>query len=308
MQRQSAKVQASDSVRIGPLVAEPISTRLPPTTVRGFHRQSQPLAAAGESLVEAIDLGRETAQNHSRLGEVRWEYRPDADASPFRSHIGGLVAGDVQVADLWRSGRQQVILLLRDYMWFPGAIIILDADGQVLGEYWHPGHLRGVAVFDHLALPRPHLLAWGQNNDLRSILGDDPDPASPRHRVVLALDPETMAGVGPTNLTWPATGREPRYRIARPRGTRMRDPRIIRGGPGLDPAAGPYIEVRLDGALIFHLDHEGRILDRIPNDRPLPWEHLSLPLWRELPEAARHRERGGRGDDGADRFNDGGGR
>ena len=81
-----------------------------------------------------------------RTGEMRWEVFPEM--SELRAAYGDSIVddayfsvGDMVPADLDGDGTSEVVLRIHQDMWFPTAIVVIDDQGTVLGQYEHPGHL-----------------------------------------------------------------------------------------------------------------------------------------------------------------------
>jgi len=67
-----------------------------------------------------------------------------------------------------------VLVVSHHVHWFPTQVVLLEpATGKVVAEYWHPGYLEGLEVFDVGADGTPELLLSGVNNP-----GDGPGRAA----------------------------------------------------------------------------------------------------------------------------------
>jgi transcriptional regulator with XRE-family HTH domain len=93
----------------------------------------------------ARDGGRLRALDR-RTGEVRWEVFPEM--AELRAAYGDSIlddayfsVGDMVPADLDGDGTPEVVLRINHGMWFPMAVVAIDDEGTVLGQYEHPGHL-----------------------------------------------------------------------------------------------------------------------------------------------------------------------
>jgi hypothetical protein len=71
----------------------------------------------------------------------------------------------------------------------PTVIARLDANGNILGEYWHFGMLRGLFAFDLDGDGRKEVIASG-TNDMNDVLGD-PDVSQ---AVFVIIDPGKLIG------------------------------------------------------------------------------------------------------------------
>ena len=93
----------------------------------------------------AEDGGRLRALDR-RTGEVRWEVFPEM--SELRAAYGDSILDDANFsvgamvpADLDGDGTPEVVLRINHGMWFPSAVVAIDDEGTVLGQYEHSGFL-----------------------------------------------------------------------------------------------------------------------------------------------------------------------
>jgi hypothetical protein len=99
-------------------------------------------------------------------GRIRWRFTPGRPVTD-----GG---GERMVPPYFTSGLQtiegrtladtRIAVSSNHYLEYPNQVAFLDVQGRVVGEYWHPGHLRhlGMADLDHNG--RKLLLLTGVNN------------------------------------------------------------------------------------------------------------------------------------------------
>ena len=113
-----------------------------------------------------------------RRGRERWRFTPgrrvrtatEVFDPPFE-----IVAFLVQQF----GGSRRVVVSAEHALYYPAQLALLDENGHVVREYWHPGHLPALAtvVRDNRRL----IVAGGVNN-------------ARRQATVIELDPDTMAG------------------------------------------------------------------------------------------------------------------
>jgi hypothetical protein len=82
-----------------------------------------------------------------------------------------------------RSGPGRVVLTSVHYWSFPSQVVVLDAAGKLVGEFWHRGHLRHLGVADLDGDGVPHVLVGGVN-----------DAPEYKQATLLAFDPAAVSG------------------------------------------------------------------------------------------------------------------
>jgi hypothetical protein len=178
----------------------------------------------------------------SHSGRLKWQFQPGRAvataqgvfAPPF--HVEKAVPYRSRPGGDWRIA---VVSVHATY--FPSQVAVLDANGKLLSEYWHAGHLHGMIVADLDHDARPELYTAGLSNGYQNA-------------VVLALDPERMEGAGwEEKPDYQFAGMKPGVEIARwltPRTPLSR--RSIRynaaldislSGPGLAATTSEYFPV-----------------------------------------------------------------
>lgn len=104
-----------------------------------------------------------------RLGRELWEYSvPDGEciyASPEESYDGYLV-DLLHIADLDGDGRNEVVAVFVHNHYSPCKLVILDLEGTVIAEYWHPGYIRTVASGKLGPAQETYLVLSASNNRL----------------------------------------------------------------------------------------------------------------------------------------------
>lgn len=174
-------------------------------------RKALPAAASPEVYREFETTGRRSAW----IGDLRGERSPQVlvvlRAPPNVEQQGVLVCYSAQGRELWRftpgrpvrtrsaeyspvfnihtvavsppgkdGGRRIAVAAFHNPYW-PAQVAVLSAEGKLLGEYWHAGHLHQAEFADLDRDGRPELYVGGVSN-------------SQRCATLIALDPENLRG------------------------------------------------------------------------------------------------------------------
>ena len=134
-----------------------------------------------------------------RKGRIRWKYTvPDGECVYNGDEsFDGYHVYRVYAADLTGDGRSEIIVIFIHNNWYPCKLMVFALDGEILGEYWHPGFLR-IAGVGYVGGNRvPLLVATGHNNRFRGS-----SPVNPQ--AVFAFRGAGLRGQGP-----PYTGHAP---------------------------------------------------------------------------------------------------
>lgn len=102
----------------------------------------------------------------SQKGKLLWEF-----PTGFPVEVGGkrfsgdfLVRG-FDVDDLNGDGAKEIVVIGHQWHRFPTRLAVLDAKGELLGDYWHAGHLTDLLFLDLDGDGRKEILAAGTNNE-----------------------------------------------------------------------------------------------------------------------------------------------
>lgn len=115
-------------------------------------------------------------------GKVRWRYRPgrpvatrkERFAMPF--HVRMVIAMDRP------AGKPPMLLVVGTHtIYYPSQVAALSAQGEVLREYWHSGHINAATVSDLDSDGRPELYLLACHNATKTV-------------DLIALDPEDFGG------------------------------------------------------------------------------------------------------------------
>ncbi|MBI4481614.1 MAG: hypothetical protein HY652_01865 [Acidobacteria bacterium] len=97
-------------------------------------------------------------------GRVSWRYKMGRSLkTPIETYPDHYVFSFVQLLDLFRDGNFQILAGAANGPWPPFQAVLLDLNGSLLGEYWHPGHLGAPAVADLDRDGRREILMGGRN-------------------------------------------------------------------------------------------------------------------------------------------------
>lgn len=201
-------------------------------------------------------------------GKEIWKFNTWA-ISPYGPYSGRMDVRKIVTADLFRNHSSQVIALSTDAQgWLPSRLTVLDAEGKLLGSYWHPGHLAHVEVGSASAASPMRIVAAGINNNLRSFFerNDFPD-------AVFLLDPLNVRGQAPPYLAGGEAGSQLWYRAIVPKDPKILSPKLL----------------RFDGIQILDADHDGiqEIHVRMTEGHSLRFDFRGCPIWTGRGDGAR---------------------
>ena len=99
-------------------------------------------------------------------GKVLWEFetgRPmEFGATRFS---GDFIVRGFDAVDLDGDGRKEILVIAHQLHRFPTRFAVLDAQGELRGDYWHSGQLADFVMADIGADGRKELLTFGTNNE-----------------------------------------------------------------------------------------------------------------------------------------------
>jgi len=162
---------------------------------------------------------------------------------------------DIVADDLFNDGDKEIVVIAHDPNWYPSRLILLDKEGSLLGEYFHPGHLRHVETAEMSPDGRRAVICAGPNNDLRQIIEGSNDYAY--HYAVFLLDCQEIWGQAPPYFGEVLQrGSEKWYRVVFPQGRGINSLEIIRK----QAYSQPTIEVKISDGRFFYLGLDGEIV------------------------------------------------
>ncbi|MGD8330773.1 MAG: hypothetical protein PVJ49_15185 [Acidobacteriota bacterium] len=143
---------------------------------------------------------------YSAEGEKLWSFRPGGDVENDNQAFDNVYhVAYFEVVDLG-EGRRGVITSNLHYISEPTQLAFLDADGRLISEYWHPGHIgqteAALEVVDVDGDGRKEIYAAGTSN-------------ARRRAVLVILDPYTMGGTAEEPNGFQLKGLETGHEIAR---------------------------------------------------------------------------------------------
>lgn len=73
--------------------------------------------------------------------------------------------GGIVVDDMDRNGKQEIIVIAYNTPFFPTQLLLLNSEGEILGEYWNSGRINDVAFLDLNNDGRKEIIIAGINNE-----------------------------------------------------------------------------------------------------------------------------------------------
>lgn len=123
----------------------------------------------GDGADELLAIQNSSTESHKIVcldarGRLRWSrilgraVRTNAATydPPFKSRGITVLRG-------FPDGRPRILVLAFHHLYHPSQLLLLDAQGNVLGDYWHSGHVTAVALYDLNHDGHPELLIAGVN-------------------------------------------------------------------------------------------------------------------------------------------------
>lgn len=111
-------------------------------------------------------------------GSLKWELSYRAELAIADRHFAPLYVGH-HLRWLETATESFVLIVTRHVTWYPARLVLLDpSNGQVRSEYWHPGYIEALTLFDLDQDGTDELVIGGINN---------PGPG-PGHPALAALD------------------------------------------------------------------------------------------------------------------------
>lgn len=75
--------------------------------------------------------------------------------------------GGIVVDDMNRDEKQEIIAIANNTWFFPTQLLLLNSEGEILGEYWNSGRINDVAFLDLNNDGRKEIIIAGINNEYR---------------------------------------------------------------------------------------------------------------------------------------------
>lgn len=128
----------------------------------------------------------------SQTGKLLWQYRPGKRIkTPTDEFSNNFVIRIFEVAQLQNDSSEKSILVLSNHStWYPTQISVLNARGELIGEYWNAGYLSQEALIieDLDGDGWKEIVLGGTNNDFQAAC-------------LIVLDPRKIAGCSPASGT-----------------------------------------------------------------------------------------------------------
>jgi hypothetical protein len=201
-------------------------------------------------------------------GKILWKFNTYA-LSPYGPYSGRMDVRKLAIADLFRDHNRQVIALSIDSQaWLPSRLTVLDPEGNLLGSYWHPGHLEHVEVGSASATAPEQIVVGGLNNNLRGVfVGDDYVDS------IFLLDPRNIRGQAPPYVPGSEPGSQLWYRTIVPQDPQLLPPKLL----------------RLNSIQILDADHDGHreISVRLTEGHSVTFDFSGCPIGKGRGDQAR---------------------
>ncbi len=139
------------------------------------------------------------------VGNVRWKFKPSFH---FRNARGDLYAGPWKfraIRELSLTSGSDVLAAISHISMFPGAIVRLNRDGELMQTYLHSGHISDLMLVTDGPVGKPVLYAIGAANSWSMV-------------DLIALDPDRLQGASqepPADLEHTILGWQPARERAR---------------------------------------------------------------------------------------------
>jgi hypothetical protein len=103
----------------------------------------------------------------SERGEPKWRWTPGASAASFPEDLRPPYAAD-RVHVFRHKGEVRILVSSTHHTWFPSQLAMLDAQGKLLREYWHSGHIKEFRAVEWPGYPEPLIVVGGIANGYRA--------------------------------------------------------------------------------------------------------------------------------------------
>lgn len=127
----------------------------------------------------------------SETGEPKWRWTPGASAASFPEDLRPPYAAD-RVHVFRHRGEVRILVSSIHHTWFPSQLAMLDAQGRLLREYWHSGHIKEFLAVEWPGYPEPLIVVGGIANGYKvadlvvlspSEFGGASYEESPKHQI-----------------------------------------------------------------------------------------------------------------------------
>jgi hypothetical protein len=118
---------------------------------------------------------------YSDHGKEKWHWTPGRELPELQGAPPIFRIDGFAVLDGKHEAHPRIVVSSSHILWYPQQIAILNADGKLLSEYWHSGHLYNLTVADLDGDGREQVIATGISNGYRQA-------------TLIVLDPDHLAG------------------------------------------------------------------------------------------------------------------
>ena len=125
-----------------------------------------------------------TVLTYDMKGNIKWEY--DANFDPDDGPTANFSIKRIIVDQILNDGEYQIIFTSQKTDWFPSELVLLNAEGELLGSYWNSGFIYDVLPQDFDADGVKELVVSAVNNNLGYVVVNDP---SKHPAIVYLLSP-----------------------------------------------------------------------------------------------------------------------
>jgi len=105
------------------------------------------------------------AHNGETIFSLYPDYKKlDSIFDPSLFETGNFLSESFEFANLYGDDTRQLVILFRHTLWYPSYMLTLDSDFEVIGSYYHPGHLNDIKVCDIDRDSKDELLVTASSN------------------------------------------------------------------------------------------------------------------------------------------------
>ncbi|MBN2198257.1 MAG: hypothetical protein JW747_00235 [Candidatus Aminicenantes bacterium] len=134
--------------------------------IRDINSDGRPEVVFAAQSEEPLDMGPLVCFDHR--GRRLWTFEPGREmAYGCRTYSNDYYVEVLDVCDLEGDGRAEIITVSNQIPFFPTQVAVLNAEGRVVGEYWHAGRLSRFEAVDLDGDGRKELVFGGKNNEYR---------------------------------------------------------------------------------------------------------------------------------------------
>jgi hypothetical protein len=118
--------------------------------------RTQGFSSRGDGVIDRIGVGTRCSEGKNgafylldAAGRTLWSHQvPQGDCvySFEKAAFDHFLVEIIHIADLDGDGIPEILLAFVHRNFYPSKLVVLDQEGTVLGEYWHPGYLRTLAA------------------------------------------------------------------------------------------------------------------------------------------------------------------